>query len=62
MNKHIVEYERYCDKCLYFNKPESEDPCDECLNKPFNEDTRRPVNFKEDPNAKNVKKAVKRNH
>ena len=60
MNRHIVEYEKYCNKCLYSNKPDTEDPCDECLNNPINEDTRRPVNFKEDPNAKDSKKTTRR--
>lgn len=52
MNKHIVRYDKYCSSCLYFSKKENDDPCEECLNNPVNIDTRCPVNYKEDKNAK----------
>ena len=40
---------------MFSKVKDTEDPCDECLNKPVNEDSRRPVNYKEDTNAKKVK-------
>lgn len=42
-----VEFGAWCDKCEYYDKQEWEDPCDECLNSPRNEYSRRPVCFKE---------------
>ena len=56
MNKHIVRYDKYCDTCMFASVKETEDPCDECLNNPTNEDSRRPVNFKEDTNVKKVER------
>lgn len=55
MNKHIVKYDKYCSTCMFSKVKDTEDPCDECLNQPVNEDSRRPVNYKEDTNAKKVK-------
>jgi hypothetical protein len=30
-NLHIVDFEKYCDKCVFKEKSESEDPCWDCL-------------------------------
>lgn len=43
----IVMYECWCPKCLYCKAPETEEPCNECLTYPINEDSTKPVNFKE---------------
>lgn len=45
-NLKIVSYFDYCKDCKYQNKPESEDPCNECLTSPVNESSRKPINFK----------------
>jgi hypothetical protein len=43
----IVKYDEYCDKCKHKDIPEDEDPCNECLTEPVNEDSRKPINYKE---------------
>lgn len=43
----IVLYDQYCKKCAHWTKREYEDPCYDCLNTPVNEDSHKPVNFKE---------------
>ena len=48
----IVHFHEYCRKCKYYEKKESEDPCNECLNNPGNMDSHKPVNFKEKENTK----------
>ena len=45
-NPHIVEYDKYCDKCKYKNIKDTEDPCDECLGSPVRESSKRPINWK----------------
>lgn len=42
-----VMYSEYCKKCLYFELDETEDPCNECLTYPVNENSIVPINFKE---------------
>ena len=53
---HIVQFDEYCKKCAYYKRSESEDPCWECLDNPVNEDSRRPVNFKENKKSKKERK------
>lgn len=48
MAKKIVEFVEYCPKCEYINVEATEDPCNECLNHPVNEDSHKPINFKEE--------------
>lgn len=42
----FVEFVKYCHKCVNKDKPESEDPCHDCLNHPVNLGSHKPVNFK----------------
>ena len=42
-----VKFDEYCPKCQHYNKGEDEDPCWDCLNQGWNEDTHKPVMFKE---------------
>lgn len=44
--KEVYFYE-YCQKCKFRNKEEYEEPCDECLDMPYNEDSHKPICFKE---------------
>lgn len=46
----IVEFEKWCDKCVYWPLKEDEEPCWECLTNPVNEDSHKPVKFKEKVN------------
>jgi hypothetical protein len=39
-------YHEYCNKCKYCETSDAEDPCNDCLNQPFNYDTHRPINYK----------------
>lgn len=43
----IVEFDKYCEKCRFKDKKESDEPCHECLIYPVNENSKKPVNFKE---------------
>ena len=47
MNDHlkIVMFECWCPKCKHSNRLETEDPCNECLNYPANEDSTKPVKW-----------------
>ena len=47
-----VYFADYCHKCEYIHKNEDEEPCDECLNSPFNTDSHKPTYFKEATNEK----------
>lgn len=46
MTEKIVDF-TWCNKCIHKDKPENEDPCWDCLNTSTNQDSHRPVNFKE---------------
>lgn len=41
-----VRYDLYCKSCEFNPLPASDDPCNECLGHPSNEDSKVPVNFK----------------
>lgn len=47
MATRMVRYDVYCEKCKYADTPEVEDPCDECLCYPGQEDSRQPLMYKE---------------
>lgn len=40
-----VYFSDYCSKCKHERVLETEDPCNECLTYPSNEDSHKPVNF-----------------
>lgn len=37
----------YCPRCAYSSLPQAAEPCDECLAQPVNEDSHKPLYFKE---------------
>ena len=41
----IVKFE-LCRYCEHWKKPESAEPCSDCLDNPSNIDSRRPIHFK----------------
>lgn len=49
---HEVCFDEYCKKCVFENLSESEDPCWDCLKHPVNENSKKPVRFKEKENKK----------
>ena len=51
-NEKEVYYHEYCKKCKYRKKKEDEDPCNDCLAQPWNVDSHKPINFKEEKNKK----------
>jgi hypothetical protein len=46
-NQKLAYYHDYCHKCKNKDLPDYEDPCNECLNQPYNYDSHKPINFKE---------------
>lgn len=42
-----VRFDIYCKKCEHEKKQENEEPCGKCLDEPVNENTNKPVMFKE---------------
>lgn len=43
----LVEFERFCPKCVHNTEIETEDPCDECIANGYSETGPIPVNYKE---------------
>lgn len=52
MAKKEVLFFGYCPKCKYYGCENHDDPCNECLAHPWNEDSRKPVCFEENDNDK----------
>lgn len=48
----IVDFNTYCPQCRHRQLSEENSPCDECLAKPVNLNTHKPVYFKEDKDGK----------
>lgn len=42
-----VYFGEYCSKCEYGSRPESSNPCWDCLEAPARQDSHKPVYFKE---------------
>lgn len=42
-----VRYDVYCPNCKHYEKSEAEDPCYECLDQGWNENTHRPIYYEE---------------
>lgn len=47
-----VYFDKYCPLCINYEKAEHEDPCFDCLNRGWNEDSHKPVCFKEKEETK----------
>ena len=45
-----VYYKEYCKKCKYVKLKEHEDPCNDCLNHPYNINSHKPIRFEERDN------------
>lgn len=48
--KKLVEFDKYCVSCKHKRVPQTEEPCNECLTNPVNEDSHRPVMWEEKSN------------
>lgn len=44
---HEVEFNKYCEKCKYGHLDEKYDPCNECLDYGYRQDSRIPKFFEE---------------
>lgn len=44
----IVLFDKYCQICKHESTSETEDPCNECLTCPENQNSHKPVYFEED--------------
>jgi hypothetical protein len=53
MTKKEVYFFQYCLKCKHYAEDEDEDPCNECLTYPSNEDSHKPINYEEAGGKKN---------
>lgn len=53
MTKKEVYFFQYCPKCKHYAEDEGEDPCNECLTYPSNEDSHKPINYEEAGGKKN---------
>ena len=49
-NEKEVRFDIYCNRCKYKDLPENEDPCWDCLTETVNENSKKPVYFKEGKN------------
>lgn len=47
MSIKIVKFEEWCPKCEYWENSEADDPCFDCLNQGWNEDSTKPILYKE---------------
>lgn len=47
-NTKEVYFNQYCSSCIHKDVDEKDDPCDECLTYPSNENSHKPINYKED--------------
>lgn len=56
-----VFYDIYCKKCKYYELEPYKSPCNECLAEPYNMDSHKPVNFKEDKQLGMTRKRRMRN-
>ena len=55
---HEVDFQKWCPKCEHYKLDEKEDPCHDCLNEPTNDDSRKPVMFKEADKKSNKETTV----
>lgn len=45
--RHEVDFKKYCKLCKHEDKSDFEDPCNDCLDEPVNDESRKPLYFKE---------------
>lgn len=48
MNTKEVLFSQFCSKCKNKDTKETDMPCDECLEYGYNEDSHKPIHFKEE--------------
>lgn len=45
MSTKEVRFDLYCKDCKHYEKSEADDPCWDCLNQSWNEDSHKPIRF-----------------
>lgn len=43
----IVEYWKFCEHCKYWDTKANDEPCEECLSNPVNDNSHKPVKWEE---------------
>lgn len=46
-DKKEAYFHEYCKKCKFENVDDVKDPCNECLEQPYNFNSHKPINFKD---------------
>lgn len=42
-----VRFDEYCKNCKHYEKSEDQDPCWDCLDQGWNEDSHKPIRFED---------------
>lgn len=45
MAEKFVKFDVWCHRCKHRKESDRDDPCDECLASPANDDSERPINY-----------------
>lgn len=51
-----VRFDEYCRKCINWDKSEADDPCFDCLDQTYNEDSHKPIYYKPKDGENNKEK------
>lgn len=54
-----VRFDLYCDTCKHFNRDESNDICEECVESPVNEHSRKPIKYEEQTDKRKISRRKK---
>lgn len=54
-----VRFDTYCPLCKHYEKNEAEDPCFDCLNQGWNEDSHQPICYEENEDESGGRKEKK---
>ena len=52
----MVRYDFWCHYCKYKDTDDTEDPCNECMNYPVNEDSTKPICYQEKEKPEGIEK------
>lgn len=57
----FVEFDKYCDTCKYkeCKDIEGEEPCNECLDNPINDYSKKPINYVKSEKSGGKEKNIK---
>lgn len=52
----IIDFDKYCKTCKHCDVVGYEDPCNDCLDNPVNNNSKKPIHYEED--EKKIKKEI----